>query len=109
MHGKAQNDKGVNRARAYGYSLDLPKSSIKVVLKGRTQVCHKRLTAVAVATTVRASGHRVQQRSCKRRHRTPSATAPNASGRVPTADGAQNAAQSHASGRAGRSCALAIA
>ncbi|RZS27920.1 hypothetical protein BHM03_00061458 [Ensete ventricosum] len=29
MHGTTQNDKGVNRARDYGYSLDLPKPSIK--------------------------------------------------------------------------------
>ncbi|RWW57310.1 hypothetical protein BHE74_00035935 [Ensete ventricosum] len=33
--------------------------------KGRARVCHKRLTATAVAAAARASGHRMQQRpSC---------------------------------------------
>ncbi|RWV83017.1 hypothetical protein GW17_00055431, partial [Ensete ventricosum] len=47
----------------------------------------------AVATTTRASNHRMQQRPRKQRPRTPPAAAPHANGRITAASGVQNAAQ----------------
>ncbi|RZS22714.1 hypothetical protein BHM03_00055521 [Ensete ventricosum] len=76
-----------------------PHAEAATCSKGRARVCHKRLTATAVAAAARASGHRMQQRPSRATGGSP--RLPTVSYQRPTAHRPLRRSQPHASGCTG--------